>query len=768
MESVIFFSGCSFPFQSKNEIQLTDISDELNFQNLKHNAFMGGSVLYNPENPSTGQLANGVNIGVRLGTVVCREVYSDEIVFTDKEDTAIYGYITINFINENEICFTYFYYDTAGLFKFQNSFILRRGECIDINFDGYYDLKYDYPLRKRPSFEKALWLTFLSNQETRNTSMFSILPEQYSRGIYPSGIMGINPDGKFIVNKYEVNSTDRAVVQGLINGDYVMDSITGTYQKIINKTSFKNARTIEDEELDVTEEIKKTDYYFYSEEFDDYMAVDEFLNVLPKSIINSIDVDISGIDLLNKILELRNLIIELAIENDLPIDMPEVIDLINTLDCTTQENVVQFNRYLLKTFFSDYCPDVSLNNNSIASIFPLLSVLISNPECETLENCEIQRSASTIGTANNYSDYISQKKDIDTEFKCFYPIKNCSYTFPGWKKFIQQLQGDVNESVSQSEKNKDLKGKTGTFEEIVKVLKTSPKTNIPKEIDNKAKLSLGIMGHFKITFSNIEGGIYAGVYISADTSLEMTKILAKYPTEEIPKLCCSAEEKLVNINLSMLNAPPITIGVVTLQFSLCGGLEIPASVTLKGTVTTSFYAGFTGLYAAGFDMGIDYGVKTKSIKVWKLKITIPTGIYCYPYVKGNVINKTASFVGPVSEITTIPFVKIQSSSLEMCIRPYIYFEPGITVANCLYGGIKIGPSLDIGCGLKLNVNDSLTTPESLEFYCIFGGGLELRAAYGVNIGIAGTPFKIEKKDDVVLPNQLRKEKKNYSLWTLTL
>lgn len=41
MESVIFFSGCSFPFQSKNEIQLTDISDELNFQNLKHNAFMG-------------------------------------------------------------------------------------------------------------------------------------------------------------------------------------------------------------------------------------------------------------------------------------------------------------------------------------------------------------------------------------------------------------------------------------------------------------------------------------------------------------------------------------------------------------------------------------------------------------------------------------------------------------------------------------------------------------------------------------------------------
>ena len=81
---------------------------------------------------------------------------------------------------------------------------------------------------------------------TLNTTMFAVLPEQYSRGVYPSGILGVNPNGKFIVNKYEVNTTNRAAVLGIMYGDYVMDSAQGTYQRVISSTTYRKARAIDE------------------------------------------------------------------------------------------------------------------------------------------------------------------------------------------------------------------------------------------------------------------------------------------------------------------------------------------------------------------------------------------------------------------------------------------------------------------------------------------------------------------------------------------
>jgi hypothetical protein len=81
-------------------------------------------------------------------------------------------------------------------------------------------------------------------------SLFVVLPEQYSRGVYPSGLIGINIDGKFFVSKYEGNTSARSVVLGVVKGDFVLDAVEGNYQRIVSASSSRAARSISDSELE--------------------------------------------------------------------------------------------------------------------------------------------------------------------------------------------------------------------------------------------------------------------------------------------------------------------------------------------------------------------------------------------------------------------------------------------------------------------------------------------------------------------------------------
>ena len=725
------FIGCAFPTQGFENVKINNIESELTFQKIRCQSFMGGSVLYNPNNPSSGQLAVGVTVAVRLGYVEKEENGIDEFVYKNIEDKASYGYITVESISKNELSFRYFSFDNAGLEKTSNSFTIKAGESLDINSDGLDDLTYDYPLRKRPGFEKALWLTFLSNKESQNTSMFAVLPEQYARGVYPSGIMGINPYGKFIVNKYEVNSSNRAAIQGAMYGDYVLDSQKGEYQKIISKTSYRYARNIEDYELETVYGEEEMDFHFKFEDFDEYMTVDGLLNQLPITMLANCDITFSDIEKLNYILEQKDLLSEIAVTNNYSLELSEIQEVNSYLDTVSKEEVVKFNRYLLQGLYPEECPSLDLGNDSIVSIFPLLSVYIANSDSELLvAETENQRSVEKIGTANNYRDYLKQKLPIEKKFKKFYPIKNFSYDFPGWENlFNNTTESDTSNITNNSEAN--LKGDIGTHEDVVTTLMTPPNTDIPGKIENKAILKLGVMGHFSISFTNVEGGIYAGVFISGDTSLDMSKTLAKYPVDNFSKIAIDEKETLLNINLKAFEAPPITIGVLSLKFSLCGGIEIPASVTLNGTVTTNFYAGFTGFYAVGFDVGANLGFKFKKI----FGIPIPYSVSFYPYAEGDVINETAFYVGPVSEVTTIPGIKLQSGVFEINIKPSVYLEPGITVANCIYGGLKIASYIELGGGARFCIDDSQQLPKKLDLYSKFDVGLQPAVTYGLKFTI---------------------------------
>jgi hypothetical protein len=150
----VILASCAFPFQSPSEAPLQDISGELGYNKISRQAFMGGSVLYNPDMPSSGQLVKGARVAVRLGYVDLENGDSAQPGFVDRETDARYGYITINFISKEQIDFTYIEYAADGKSTKESTFNIALNQEADINGDGLVDITYVRPIRKRPGMEK--------------------------------------------------------------------------------------------------------------------------------------------------------------------------------------------------------------------------------------------------------------------------------------------------------------------------------------------------------------------------------------------------------------------------------------------------------------------------------------------------------------------------------------------------------------------------------------------------------------------------------------
>jgi hypothetical protein len=174
---------------------------------LSRNMFMGGSLLYMADSPSSGHLVPGAIVGVRLGkmnyTPAAAEENAEEpgSLFEENTDSTRYGYITVETVDANGIGFQYTEYTADGKSSIaKGSHSIALGAEKDINGDGIPDISYTLPSYARAGFENVVTLNFLSSPELDKltTTMFTVLPEQYADKEYPSGIIGINPVGKFI------------------------------------------------------------------------------------------------------------------------------------------------------------------------------------------------------------------------------------------------------------------------------------------------------------------------------------------------------------------------------------------------------------------------------------------------------------------------------------------------------------------------------------------------------------------------------------------
>ena len=137
---VLSVTSCSFATQNVSSDKISDISDKINYRSISTNAYMGGSVLYNPMDLSTSQLAQGVYVATRLGKVAKKVVSDDDTIYTDIEDEASYGYIYINSISEKALDFSYIEYSKDGTHHTEKSFLLGINQTIDLNGDGFANL----------------------------------------------------------------------------------------------------------------------------------------------------------------------------------------------------------------------------------------------------------------------------------------------------------------------------------------------------------------------------------------------------------------------------------------------------------------------------------------------------------------------------------------------------------------------------------------------------------------------------------------------------
>jgi hypothetical protein len=734
----------------KLHVNKTSISGQLRYTYISRQAFMGGSVLYNPDQPSSGQPVEGAHVAVRLGRVTA-EYQGDIPVFNDIEEDARYGYITVNSIDKAHIAFTYTEYSADGGTPRASAFALPLNGELDINGDGVNDVAYTRPLRKRLGFEEAVYLTFISSQEELRTAMFAALPEQYSRGVYPSGLMGINPDDKWLVSKYEGSTATRAAARGISKGDYVLDAQLGKYQRFVGSGApYRSARSISDSDLETAQTAEAGSFYFSEAEFQGAYSAEALFNALPAGITSLFAVGLEGMEAdfirrLNELLEHTDLVTAIIVEMEPETPQAELDSLLSQAKSIAKDELVKLNRLSLEELYAER---PSVMGAAITEILPLASVLIANPEAD--EEAAADRQLRGVMQAVDYDDYKKKKAAIDDKFSVYYPLKldednKLVYTLPD---IIKKISGDTAKKSDDSNS----------------VAKTNQLANLI-QWDNTICLQVGVHGIFKITWGSIRAGVALALYTNGETGLTASKNFFEFDRQENPTLKEIFNYKktidALTIPLDFLKAPPIVIGVISIKAELKGFVKLPFTVYAKGNITTTIYVGFTGLYAAGFEVGADYGIRTKKVKILWVTIEIPDGFYFSPYAKGVLVDDLAWYIGPAGDVYT--GVKLQSAKMGFICEPSVSFGPLVTICDLVYGGVSIGPTIELGYEIGTLTNSKTSAITGIYGDLITGVGIDARYHYGIN----PIPLVLEKRyyGDGILKRLIGVEKKAYRHFT---
>lgn len=613
--TIIFLCSCTFPYNFIENGQITDISQNISYYNICRMPFMGGSLLYNASNPTEGQLRNGVIVAIRQGQVYIKNNDVSNPIFSDKEDSAIYGYLEIHEITNSNIHFSFYSYQDIYSAPICKTFLLNINDEIDLNGDGCPDLRYKKSKFKRQGLKNSYTLDFISSQELLNTNMFSVIPEQYARNAYPMGLIGINPDGKFIVSLYENNSNTRSAVLGLKYGDYVFDSYNNNYKKILSRKSFRSARTIREDELEIVSEPNSVNFYFEESQFDYYGFSPKELYL--KLCINGETENTNFIDNLNSLLKQTSLINQVySIYN---LDLPTEIEEVN-LELLTTDELISLNRLFLSEYFPDYCPPVDFSNNDISDVFPILSLELPKEDI----------SKPYTNRAISYNEYLSEKEKIENEMNSYMKFDFLNYY----------------------EKEKKLK--------IV--------------------AKIGLYGKYSISWSNLEGSIAAICFVQAETELNLKKTYSG-----------SFLEKPIDF---MNIKKDISIGYIPLSIGLTGNFDLKYNVATTLTVNSNIFAGYTGMYGGKITVGANYGTRwDKWFKIWKTWFYKPN-IYINPYATGEIINKTAYYVGLQEDTTSLLNV---NGNISAFVTPTATIIPKIGLChNAVWMGISAENGVVLG------------------------------------------------------------------------
>ncbi len=644
---IFIFTNCTYVFSpSVKKHNIKDISRTITFNEIKNLGYMGGVLVYNPSDESIGQLADNVSVAFRLGKLE-KKIKDGEEVFTDISDFAKFGKIYIKKIDKDKIIFDSILYDAEGKYIQEKTSQILNGCEIDIDNDGVMDLKYSKPTRKHVGYEDSIYLTFLSSPDFLTTSMYSILLEQYENNEYPGGVVGINPDEKFIIAKYNQSNISRAIVSSATSGDYLFDRTTGEYFEI--KTgSLISGRSVVDNEIELQN----------NENIDFKYKVSDFLHgYSPYTLAEKLGLSIEEKDIhavvnsLNEKLKDKKLVETVYSQENAEIE-DELKEMISLVDSFTYEELISFNRMFIDEHFSLYSPQVASPSCDVTDVLPLYSCVISGTEEKDESTVECSR--ELILAPSEYEDYEvykEKKKNVDKQYDKFTHIKVYS--------------NDKLVTLDSLVENVGLKVAVSTVD-----------------------IGLGISGSFNISFSNVDISFKTAVYFSIETKANLKKNL--YERSLLP----DGPIKFFDYKW------PLQIGPVTLMISCPGTFDIPLEVQLNGQISSNEHMAFTGLYGGGFNIGADYGLKWKKwFKIWRKWIYKPAP-YFNGYSSGLSIKETAYYIGKIDKEEDEKSFFLDKGTVSCSIKPNVKIESSVSW-TILKGGVGINVGVEHNTSLTL-------------------------------------------------------------------
>ena len=231
------------------------------YDELRQGVYRGGYMIHS-EKPEINQVVNGMAIPLRLQVIPppARKIQDEDYIAE-----IFYGYMTIDNIVENPglggkiIQFSYLFYDDEGqVSHFGHDISLNSAiegkNGVDFNNDGFqdvffhpYNLVEDALRSNRRCIDASdFFLKFSDPREKGNSCSYRILTQMYEANEYPSGILGINPDGNYIATSKnfeiynEITPTATQVgfyspsIPYLRTGDFIIDIQNERFREIVN------------------------------------------------------------------------------------------------------------------------------------------------------------------------------------------------------------------------------------------------------------------------------------------------------------------------------------------------------------------------------------------------------------------------------------------------------------------------------------------------------------------------------------------------------
>lgn len=715
-------------------------AEEKEFHTISGLAYIGGSVVYNPDYPEVAQLTTGANIAIYMSQVETRTAQATVIenkvektenitTFAAKEDNDIYGYLHVNSVSENSIDLTFYSYSDNGKTKKSSSITIAANSDKDINGDGKPDLAYKKLIPIRDNFENAMCLEFISSQKDLHTTMYAALEDDIFSNNQGRALSkytnktfyGTNSHGDFIyiVDNGDIEPVSRAVrnetdVLGIAHGDYVIDKDTGEFFAVVGdipedsdydkdsttygKYSLKSSadyKNSEDDSNITGNHIELEGFFTYLYRKNQFASEDgpkELLKALPKSLLSD-GFNVENCTSDDAITELLYILFSG--------DAIEVIAEEKGLELTDEDNEyikITFLAFCKAIFPEDIYNEIA-KENDFDKATEIAEEKFDNPDNIKIDLDLVKVAFLDLVAMNRIyieNHYPESPKAIATvpEISTVYPLM--SLKIDDIPTNLDQTANDTSRAYSRAgektyadylDKKKAIDKEFKDFYSIslkkvaIKNCGNNPSKEEKKESDKDSSITVN---PDELNF-DLKLGI-TGKFDSRWGYLDSGLASAFYISmganfKNIEKEIDLLDEKIAEKETVFFIGPvPITIGV-----------GVTAGIALEAAISTpiNFAMGFTGMYGGGVDLNATYGVN------WKIFIPIP---YFNADFSTHKINHTIYYAGPAAT----PEENMECLGGQLVLKPSITAAPKVALGpKYAYAGIELPVTLGFNRGYAL-------------------------------------------------------------------